>query len=273
MHSNYSPTLKIMMDAVLKAGKRLVRDHHEIENLQISRKGTNDFVSSADIASEQMITEHLDRYYPDYAMLAEESGATEKNNATHRWILDPIDGTINFIHGHPFFCISLALEKITDDQREIIAGIVHAPALGETYYAEKGEGAYVEYANLGRSRLRIANRKKPEDCLMATGSYSTNPTLNQKAMDAIQSRVSSSRISGSAALELAYVASGRFDMFVHHGLNPWDIAAGVLLVREAGGVVTSYEEQPNVLEHQSIIACNEVLHYKTAHLIKKAISQ
>jgi len=276
MNGNYSPKMKIMMEAVRKASRRLVRDHGEVEHLQISRKGTNDFVSSADIASEQIILEHLQRYYPDYGLLAEETGEKAGTDKQFRWILDPIDGTTNFIHGHPFFCISLALEQTLADgsNPEIIAAIVDAPALGETYYAEKGKGAFLEQTNKGgHTRLRVANRKKLEDCLIATGSYSDQPLIQQKALDTIQPRVASTRLSGAAALELAYVASGRFDMFIHHGLKQWDIAAGILLVREAGGVVTDYNNVNKLFNYQSVISGNEVVQYKTAKLIKNAISE
>ncbi|MCH2037112.1 MAG: inositol monophosphatase [Rickettsiales bacterium] len=272
--NNYSPKLKIMLDAVHKAGKRLSRDFGELENLQVSKKGTNDFVSSSDIATEKAIVDMLMRYYPKYSFLLEESPAVVGEDPEFRWILDPIDGTMNFIHGHPFFCISLALEqKMSSGERQIIAAVIHAPVLGETYYAEKGKGAFIETYNRGNNRLRVANRKKLEDCLCTTGSYGVKGTEQHNIVDFMSSKVARIRIAGSAALDLAYVASGRCDLFTHNGLHPWDIAAGSLLITEAGGVITALDETKNFMAGQSLVAGNEVVHYKALRLINQHLSQ
>lgn len=270
---NYSPKLKIMLEAVWKAGKRLSRDFGELEHLQVSKKGTNDFVSSSDIASEKTIVDALSRYYPEYSFLLEESSPVVGKDPEYRWILDPIDGTMNFIHGHPFFCISLALEKkISDAESEIIAAVVHAPIFGETYYAEKGQGAFVESFGRGSSRLRVANRKKLEDCLCASGSYGAKGTEQHKIVDFMSGKVSRIRIAGAAALDLAYVAAGRNDIFIHSGLQPWDVAAGSLLITEAKGVISDLNEKKSFMNGEALVAGNEVVHYKTVKLVKQHIS-
>lgn len=226
-----SPTVSVMIDAARAAGRRLVRDFGEVENLQVSRKGPADFVSAADHKAEQIIREFLEKKRPGYGFLLEEGGAIEGSDKTHRFIIDPLDGTLNFLHSVPHFAISIGLER----DGELHAGVVFDPMRNEIFWAEAGAGAWIE-----NRRLRVASRRKLSECVVVTGI----PQLGVEGFEeflqemvTVRHEVAAIRRFGSAALDLAWVAAGRFDAFWERNLSPWDVAAGVVLVREAGGNV------------------------------------
>ncbi len=246
--------LNVMVNAVLKAGRGLARDFGEVENLQVSLKGPGDFVSAADRRSEQVLMAELQKARPGFGFLAEESGETPGQDRANRWLIDPLDGTMNFLHGIPLFAISVALER----EGAIVAGVVFNPILNELYVAEKGAGAF-----LNDRRLRVARRQKLEDCVIATGM----PQLTRPGQDAYLGelraalpKIAGVRRTGSAAMDLAWVASGRMDGMWQHGLQPWDIAAGMLFVREAGGYVTDAAGHDNAFTAGTVIAGNEPIH-------------
>ena len=246
--------MNVMTAAALKAGRGLKRDFGEVENLQVSMKGPADFVSAADRKAEKTLFEELSKARPGYGFLMEESGAVEGSDKTHRWIIDPLDGTTNFLHGLPIFAISLALER----EGQIVAGLVYNPATDEMYVTEKGQGAW-----LNNRRLRVSARREIPDALIGCGV----PPLGRAAqhpkfkaeLAAVMARAGNVRRLGSAALDLAFVAAGRFDAFWERGLNPWDLAAGVLLVREAGGYVTDADGGVDILQKGSVCAGAEAI--------------
>ncbi|WP_040567758.1 inositol monophosphatase family protein [Magnetospirillum molischianum] len=259
-----SALLNVMMGAARKAARSLVRDYGEIENLQVSRKGPSDFVSSADIKVEKTLRQELKKARPAYGFLMEEGGEIIGDDRSNRWIVDPIDGTTNFLHGIPNFCISIALER----EGELIAGVIYQPLGDEMFHAEKGAGAF-----LNERRLRVSARRKLEDSVLATGipfhgRGGHEPFLRE--LGAVMKNVAGVRRFGSAALDLAYVAAGRCDGYWEAGIKPWDIAAGIVLVREAGGYVTDYEGGNKLLETGEIIAGNDHLHQPLLRLIKSA---
>ena len=216
--NSISPNLNIMIKASEKASKSLIRDFGELENLQVSLKGPSDFVTSADKKVEKILIEDLKKSKKKFSFLTEESGLIENEDRDNIWIIDPIDGTTNFLHGIPHFAISLALQS----HNEIICGLIFDPIKNEMFYAEKNNGAY--YNN---RRIRVSNKKKIEECLFASNGKKF------KNIDLL------TRKSGSAALDMAYVASGRYDGFFQDNLNLWDIAAGIILVKEAGGILNN----------------------------------
>ncbi len=262
-----SPALNVMVMAARKAGRPLIRDFGELENLQISLKGPADFVSSADERTERILIEELSRARPGYGFFAEETGVREGPDKSHRFIIDPIDGTTNFLHGVPIFAMSIALER----EGQLVSAVVYNPVTDEMYVAEKGSGAY-----LNDKRLRVAARKSLAESLIATGipfmgrGDQAQHDRSLAEVRAVIARTTGIRRCGSAALDLASVAAGRFDGFWERGLNPWDIAAGVLLVREAGGVVTDADGGPSPLEKGEILAANEPLHPQILKLLKEA---
>jgi myo-inositol-1(or 4)-monophosphatase len=218
-----------MTGAARKAGRAIARDFGEVELLQVSKKGPSDFVTAADLKAEKIIFEELSRARPGYGFLGEERGAVEGTDRTHRWIVDPIDGTTNFVHAIPHFAISIALER----EGRLIAGVVYNPVTDDLYHAETGRGAF-----RNETRLRVAARRKLDEAVLATGiPFQGTPGHGQffKELHQFTQRVAGIRRFGSAALDLAFVASGRFDGFWERNLSLWDIAAGVVLVREAGG--------------------------------------
>ncbi|MGC8523713.1 MAG: inositol monophosphatase family protein [Acidibrevibacterium sp.] len=237
-----SPHLTIMANAAQKAARRLLRDFNEVEQLQVSVKGPSDFVSQADLRSEATLREELGRARPGYAFLMEESGAHGSENWAWRWVVDPLDGTTNFLHGIPQWAISIGLEhRLPDGSSEIAAGLVYAPALNEMFWAEKGGGAF-----LNEHRLRVSARRELKDALFATGipfakTGAGDRLAFARALGALMPHIAGIRRFGAAALDLAWVAAGRFDGFWEFGLHPWDITAGILLVREAGGFATDPE--------------------------------
>ncbi len=249
-----SPALNVMVSAARKAGRGLIRDFGEIENLQVSMKGPGDFVSTADKRTENQLLEELTRARPGYCFLLEEGGAVEGPDKSHRFIIDPIDGTTNFLHGIPHFAISIGLER----DGQLVSAVVFNPVTDEMYVAEKGQGAY-----LNDKRLRVSARKKLNESLLATGipwlGRGNHETFLAE-LAAAMSQTAGVRRFGTASLDLAYVAAGRFDGYWEHGLFPWDVAAGILLVREAGGVVTDLDGGQRALDCGHILAANEPLH-------------
>ena len=238
-----SPNLNIMIRAVEKASKILKRDFGEIENLQVSKKGPKDFVTNSDKKVEKLIIDELLKYKKNYTVISEEKGLIENLDKENIWIIDPIDGTTNFLHGIPHFCISIALKSYG----KIISGVIFDPIKDELFYADKDQGAY-----LNNSRARVSKKKNLEDCLFSSNKESVfNTSL-------------SSRITGSAALDLAYVGVGRFDGYFQNNLNIWDIAAGCLIVEEAGGKLCNFNMKS--IKNINIIASSEIIHDK---LLKK----
>src|ERR1700722_11512581 len=227
-----SPALNVMTTAARKAARGLIRDFGELENLQVSMKGPADFVSTADKRTERILVEELTKARPGYNFLVEESGAIEGPDKSHRFIIDPLDGTTNFLHSVPHFAISIALER----EGQIVSAVVHNPVTDEMFTAEKGQGAY-----LNNRRLRVAARKSLKEALVATGMPYLGHGDHEKflaELAAIMAEVAGIRRFGAAALGLARLAAGRVDAFWERGLSSWDIAAGMLLVREAGGTIT-----------------------------------
>jgi len=248
-----SPTMNVMMAAVQKATRGLIRDFGEIEHLQVSKKGLGDFVSTADRRSEKILIEELSKARPDYSFLAEESGAIEGSDPHHTWVIDPLDGTTNFLHSIPHFAITVALKK----DLEIIAGITYDPIKDEMYWAEKGKGAF-----MNRRRLRVSGRRHLDEALVAIGTPfgdHGDRALFQKHLEKIMPITAGTRRLGAAALDLAYVAAGRFDAFFENHLQPWDLAAGILLVKEAGGYVSEINGSKNMFETGSVLAANPEL--------------
>jgi myo-inositol-1(or 4)-monophosphatase len=260
-----SPILNVMTAAALKAARGLIRDFGEVEQLQVSVKGPGDFVSTADLKAERTLKQELGRARPGYSMLFEEGGATPGSDPHHRWIVDPLDGTLNFLHGIPHFSISIGLER----DGEVVAGVVYDPTRNEMFVAEKGAGAY-----LNDRRLRVSGRRKMDEALIAMGASRPSTPIYPKhnaAMDAVTRATAGVRRYGSAALDLAYVAAGRYDGFWEFGLSPWDIAAGLLLVREAGGYVSDLSGGHAMMETGDILAANDHLHLPLAAMIRDAV--
>ncbi len=262
MTSYLSPTLNVMLAAAKKAVRLLIRDFGEVEQLQVSLKGTNDFVSTADTKAERVLSRELKRARPDFGFLLEESGAEDGCDKETRWIIDPLDGTINFLHGIPHFSISIALERC----HEIVAGVIVHPVADEWYYAEKGYGAY-----LNDRRLRVSARRRLEEALFATGiPFLGRPAHSQflTELQAVMAHSAGVRRMGSAALDLAYVAAGRYDGYWERNLSPWDVAAGSLIVREAGGYVSEIGGGRNPIFTGSILATNDHLHKPLGDMLR-----
>ena len=222
--NSISPNLNIMIKACEKASKILIRDFGEIENLQVSKKGPNDFVTNSDLKTEKIIIEELKKAKPNYSIISEENGIEINKDIKNTWIIDPIDGTVNFLHGVPHFAISIALKS----NNEIVSGLIFDPIKNEMFYAEKDNGAF-----FNNHRIRVSKKSELNNCLFATGEKVTNN------IDLIY------RKSGCAALDMAYVASGRYDGCFQNNLNLWDIAAGIVLVKEAGGIINQIDLSVN----------------------------
>jgi myo-inositol-1(or 4)-monophosphatase len=261
MAPRLSPHLTIMANAAQKAAKQLLRDFNEVEQLQVSIKGPSDFVSQADLKAEATIKQDLGKARPGYAFLMEESGASGSENWTWRWVVDPLDGTTNFLHGMPHWAISIGLERrLPDGAIEVAAGVVYAPATDEMFWAEKGSGAF-----MNDRRLRVSARRDLSQCVFATGiPFAIAPARQRfafaRTLGTLMPQVAGIRRFGAAALDLAWVAAGRFDGYWEVGIKPWDIAAGILLVREAGGYVTDPEGSDQI--GADIVAGNPHLHPK-----------
>ncbi|MTH98031.1 inositol monophosphatase family protein [Roseibium sp. RKSG952] len=256
--------LNVMVQAATKAGRSLVRDFGEVENLQVSRKGPGDFVSAADRKAEEIVRAELTKARPTYGLVMEESGEVEGTDGQHRWHIDPLDGTTNFLHGVPIFATSIALER----QGQIVAAVIYNPVMDELYTAERGRGAY-----LNDRRLRVAAREDLPDMLIATGLPFIGKGDHGRALKELRHvmpEVAGIRRCGAAALDLAWVASGRMDGYWEHSLNSWDIAAGILMVKEAGGYVSDMTGKDSMLESGDVVAGNEYAHRRLLRLLKKA---
>jgi len=266
----HSGLITVMERAARKAAPRLRRDFGEVQLLQVSRKGPADFVSQADHRAEQTLYEELKKARPDWGFLGEEGGTREGDPAKPRWIVDPLDGTSNFLHGIPHFAISIAVEEPKPNGRgEITQGLVYQPLTDESFWAEKGRGAW-----LHDRRLRVSARRDLSEALVATGI----PFLGHgdfeewtKIFAAVAPEVAGIRRLGSAALDLAWVAGGRFDGYWESDLKAWDVAAGMLLVKEAGGFVTDYRGGDQSMERSQFLAANDSLHSKLHKLLAGAL--
>jgi len=245
-----SANINVMVKACRKASKTIIRDFGEIENLQVSLKGPGDFVTASDKKVEKILINELQKARPSYSILSEEIGQIN-NDKSFKWIIDPIDGTANFLHGIPHFAISIGLEH--DD--EIICGIVYDPIKDEMFVAEKGNGSY-----LNNQRMRVSSRSKLKDCIVFTGGPRLDSKNKELALEEYKKFSSKILIPirklGSASLDMAYVAAGRCDGFWQRNLNYWDIAAGIILVKEAGGFVTDFEGENRYVENKTILATN-----------------
>jgi len=238
-----SPNLNIMIKAAEKASRALIRDFGEIEKLQVSIKGPTDFVSNADLKAEKIIIEELKKARPYYSIISEEDGSESNKDKNNTWIIDPIDGTTNFLHGVPHFAISIALRS----EKEIVSGLIFDPIKDEMFYAEKENGAF-----FNNQRIRVSKKREINSCLFATGGKSENDVDLPF------------RKSGSAALDMAYVAAGRYDGFFQNDLNLWDIAAGIIIIKEAGGIINeiNLSQNKNIRIRASSGAINDKMHEK-----------
>jgi len=268
---NLTPHMTVMQNAAQKAARRLLRDFSEVEQLQVSIKGPGDFVSQADIRAEQILRDELTRARPGYAFLMEESGASGGDNWTWRWVVDPLDGTTNFLHGIPHWAISIGLERrLADGSVETVAGMVYAPTVDEMFWAEKGAGAYVN-----DRRLRVSARRDLQDAVFATGIPFAAVAAQRRlafarTLGSLMPQVAGIRRFGSAALDLAWVAAGRYDGFWELGLKQWDYCAGLLIVREAGGYATA----PDGTDHVTgdIVAANAHFHAKLCETVQDGLN-
>lgn len=248
-----SALLNIMVQAAHKAGRSLTRDFGEVENLQVSRKGPADFVSAADRRAEKIVFDELMKARPTYSFLMEESGEVKGTDGQHRWLVDPLDGTTNFLHSIPLFACAIALER----NGEIVASVIYNPVTDELFTAEKGGGAW-----LNNRRLRVAARRHLSEAVLATGINSRGSdgdVLQLRQLAAIAPAVSGIRRTGSASTDLAWLAAGRFDGYWEAQLAPWDIAPGLLMVKEAGGFVTDYAGGTNSIANGQVVAGNETI--------------
>jgi len=271
-----SAHMTVMQNAAQKASKRLLRDFNEVEQLQVSVKGPSDFVSQADLRAEATLKEELTKSRPGYGFLMEESGASGGDNWTWRWVVDPLDGTTNFLHGIPHWAISIGLQRrLGDGSVELAAGMVYSPAVDEMFWAEKGAGAY-----LNDRRLRVSARRDLKDALFATGIpfaavSQRNRLAFARTLGALMPATAGVRRFGSAALDLAWVAAGRYDGYWELGLKPWDVAAGTLIVREAGGTVTDPAGQEFVVNDDTgndVVAGNAHLQPKLRELVQEGVA-
>ena len=262
-----SPRMNVIYNACMKASKSLIRDFGEIEKLQVSTKGPGDFVTAADKRTEKIIIEELLKAHPNYGILSEEVGEINKENKDHRWIIDPIDGTLNFLNGIPHFAISIAYEE----KGEIVCGLIFDPIKNETFFAEKGSGSF-----FNNSRIRVSKKNKLKNSILVTGGPKFNsPRKNNifqeyiKISNLVDAPV---RKFGSAALGMSYVAAGRFDGYWEWELNYWDVAAGIVILKEAGGFVELMEHKTKNAIKCNILATNSGIQDElSAALIKKNI--
>ena len=258
----HSALINVMVKAARHAGRSLKRDLGEVENLQVSLKGPANFVCRADRRAEEMLYEDLAKARPGYGFIGEEGGTREGADKTHTWIVDPLDGTTNFLHGIPQFAISIALQR----EGTVIAGVIYNPANDELYIAERGKGAF-----LNDQRLRVAGRRKLDDCVVACGLPHIGRGDHEqfrREMTSIQDRVAGLRRFGAASLDLAFVAAGRLDGYWERNLQPWDMAAGQIIVREAGGVVSGIAGNDDPLITRNVICGNEFVHAELVKILK-----
>ncbi len=267
---SHSGLLTIMERAARKAGNKLRRDFNEVQHLQVSRKGPADFVSKADRAAERTLYEELSKARPDWGFLLEESGEIEGDPNKPRFIIDPLDGTTNFLHGIPHFAISIAVEEtLVSGKREIMSALIYNPVTDESFWAEKGRGAWLQDA-----RLRVSARRNLDEALIATGiPFMGHGNFAQwnRIFGAVAPEVAGIRRFGAASLDLAWVAAGRYDGYWEADLQPWDVSAGMLLVREAGGFVTDFRGGDRCIERNEYLAANDALHSKLHKLVAQAL--
>ncbi|GAA6164827.1 inositol monophosphatase family protein [Pelagimonas sp. KU-00592-HH] len=259
-----SANLNIMMKAARKAGRSLVKDFTEVENLQVSMKGAGDFVSRADLRAEEILKEELMGARPTYGWVAEEGGEEAGQDPTRRWIVDPLDGTTNFLHGLPHWAISIALEH----KGNVVAGVIYDAAKDEMFWAEKGEGAWLN----DKVRLRVSGRSRMIESIFATGlPFGGRGDLPQTLQDLARLLPATAGVRrfGSAALDMAYVAAGRYEGFWERRLNAWDMAAGIIIVKEAGGFVQPLNPEGNILEDGEVICANEPIFDQFAKVIRQ----
>jgi len=262
-----SAIINVMEKAARKAARGLIRDFGEVEHLQVSVKGPADYASIADHRAERTLRAELSQARPSFGFLMEEAGESAGEDPESRWVVDPLDATTNFLHGIPHFCISIAYEK----NREPVAGVIYDPLRDEMFWAEKGIGAYVN-----ERRLRVSARKRLADAVLATGiPFGARGGKDEftAALRRVMDETAGVRRMGSAALDLAYVAAGRYDGFWETGLSPWDVAAGVVLVREAGGFVSEIEGGDDMIYGGSILAANTELHEPVGKLLRAAMKR
>lgn len=258
-----SALINVMVQAAAKAGRGLVRDFGELENLQVATKGTSDFVSAADLRAEEVLRKELSRVRPGYGFLIEEAGDIAGTDATHRWVVDPLDGTTNFLHAIPLFAISIALER----EGRIVAGVIFNPVSNELFTAELGAGAF-----LNDRRIRIAQRRDLSEAVVTCGIPHRGRGDHRRFLEelgSVMERAAGLRRTGAAALDLAWVAAGRFDGFFERGLSPWDIAAGELLVTEAGGYVSDFSGRDTAWRRGDVIAGNPDIHQALVATLKR----
>ena len=260
----HSALLNVMIAAARKAGRALKRDFGEVEKLQVSMKGPANFVSAADRRAEETLYAELAKARPGYGFLGEEGGVREGADKTHTWIVDPLDGTTNFLHGIPQFAISIGLER----EGTMVAGVIYNPANEELFIAERGKGAF-----LNDQRIRVAARKRLADAVIACGLPHIGRgdiKRGQRETSAVQEKVAGLRRFGAAALDLAWVAAGRLDACWERDLQPWDMAAGLLMVREAGGYVSDCDGADEMLDKGHIAAGNETMQKELLRVLKEA---
>lgn len=263
-----SAIINVMERAARKAARGLLRDLGEVGQLQVSQKGPANFVSAADVRAEKTIRMELAKARPDFGFLLEEAGEVGNKDAEHRWVVDPLDGTTNFLHGVPHFAISIAVEKRVGPSSEVTAALILDPARDEMFWAEKGQGAF-----LNEHRMRVSSRKRLTEALIATGIPTqgrSDHRLFLARLGKLMENVASVHRAGAAALDLAWVAAGRYDGFFELGLSRWDVAAGILLIREAGGFVTEIGGGNDPLGTGSILAANPNLHAPLSELLDEA---
>jgi myo-inositol-1(or 4)-monophosphatase len=246
-----SALMNVMTAAARKVGRGLARDFGEVEQLQVSVKGPANFVSAADHRAEEIVFRELSKARPGYGFVMEEGGVIEGADKTHRWIIDPLDGTTNFLHGIPLFSISIALER----DGQLVAGLIYNPVSDELFAAEKGKGAF-----LNDRRLRVAARQTLAEAVVATGSPHRGRIGRPGEATAITGEVAGIRQTGSASVDLAWTAAGRFDGFWEFDLQPWDMAAGIVLLREAGGIVSDMDGGSQMFEMKSVLGGNTQIH-------------
>jgi myo-inositol-1(or 4)-monophosphatase len=267
-----SGLMRVMERAARKAGTRLRRDFGEVEHLQVSKKGPADFVSKADMRAERTLYDELLAVRPDWGFVLEEGGTIEGDPNKPRWIIDPLDGTSNFLHGIPHFAISIAVQQPKLDGSgwgEVTAGLVYQPITDESYWAEQGQGAW-----LGDRKLQVSARNRLDEALVATGiPFMGHGDFAEwsRIFGAVGPEVAGIRRYGSAALDLAWLAAGRYDGFWESGLKSWDVAAGILLVREARGFVTDYRGTANAMEKRQVLAANDQLHSRLHKIVAGAL--
>jgi myo-inositol-1(or 4)-monophosphatase len=257
-----SALMNVMVKAARRAGRSLKRDLGEIENLQVSLKGPANFVSLADKRAEEMLYDDLSKARPGYGFLGEEGGSREGADKSHSWIVDPLDGTTNFLHGIPHFAISIGLQR----DGVLIAGLIYNPANDELYTAERGKGAF-----LNDQRLRVAGRRQMNDCVIACGLPHIgrgDHELSRREMAALQEKVAGLRRFGAASLDLAFVAAGRLDGYWERNLQPWDIAGGQIILREAGGIVSGIQGDDDPLTTGHVVCGNEFVHAELVKILK-----